>query len=141
MRSMVRWTRWLSLALVELAVDEARLLVQVLGQGGAPAFHIAQESLVHAQHALGRRLEQVAVPPLAHGFRRERLPQPFPGLKVLRMRQIQDAGIFGGIALQRFDAAVVDGELGEIGQDADGGIARPAVGAAAVRLPRPSHRC
>ena len=45
------------------------------------------------------------------------------------MGQIHDAGFGGGIALLGFDAAIVDGELSEIGQDAQGGIARPAVGA------------
>ena len=49
------------------------------------------------------------------------------------MRQIEDARFRRRIALARLDAAIVDGELGEIRQDADGGIARPAVGAQLFR--------
>ena len=117
------------LALAELAFDEARLLVDIRRQVDAPAFHIAQEGFVNAQHAFGGRLQQIAVLALPHRLGRQRLAQPLPFGEVLGMGQIQDAGFFGRIALARFDAAIIDRELGEVGQDADGGIARPAVGA------------
>ena len=55
------------LALVQRPVDETRLLVQMLGQVNAPGFHITQKGFVNAQHAFGGRLQQVAVPALAHG--------------------------------------------------------------------------
>ena len=100
----------------------------MLGQVGAPDFHIAQEGFVHAQHAFGGALEQLAVQSRAHGFGRQRLAQPLPGVEVLRMRQIQDARFGRGIALPGFDAAIIDGEFGEVGQYAQRGIARPAVG-------------
>ena len=82
-------------ALVEPAVDEGRLPVQLPRQVDAPGFHIAQEGFVNAQHAFGGRLQQVAVLALPHRLGRERFLQPSPFSEVLRMGEIHDAG-FGG---------------------------------------------
>ena len=117
------------LALVELAVDEAGLFVKLFRQQRSPAFHIAQESRIHGQHAFADISQQVFVPALLDGARREGLMQARPGAGVLRAGQVPDAGFGGVVALVRRDAAIVNSELGEIGQDAEGGIARPAVGA------------
>ena len=105
------------------------LLVELFGEHAPPVLHIAQESRVHGQHAFAELGEQVLVFALADGERRQGLLQARPGSGILRAGQMPDAGFGGGVALLRRDAAVVNSEFGEIGQDADGGIARPAIAA------------
>ncbi len=117
---------------VELALREVGVAQgDVPGQLLPPGLDVLQERRVHlGGAALDLRGLGVAVErALEHGVFGEDPSELVPPGLVLVAGQVQDAGGGGKVAPVGLDPAVVDGELGEVGEDGERELGRPRVAA------------
>ena len=95
-------------ALVQPAVVERH----VFRQGFAPAFHLAQKSLIHRQGAARLFIfNPVPQRPVPHGIAAEERLELVPFFDVIGIAVIAQTAFAGGVVFVRPNAAVVDDEL------------------------------
>jgi hypothetical protein len=104
---------------------------QVAGEHHAPVFDLLQEGGIDGGGAafglvgLGELIERS----FEDGLAGEGAGDVVPVVGIIFIAQIQDAGDAGLVGVGRFDAAIVDSELLEVGEDRQREFAGPGVAA------------